>query len=191
MQYRLAALGLISLTAWGCQEPAQIVPVAPPGMEVARIPPTTIEGEAQALGEQAPQSAADPAAKPKEAIPPTAPPTAIGEVKTTKGGVKYETLKEGTGPVAHAGQQITIHYTGRLTDGTVFDSSYSRNAPLTRPIGLGELIRGWDEGIPGMKVGERRRLTIPSYLGYGVAGSPPKIPADATLIFDVELLGVK
>ena len=103
----------------------------------------------------------------------------------------YETLKEGTGPEAKAGQKIKIHYTGTLQNGTKFDSSRDRGKPLPVTIGIGQVIKGWDEGVPGMKVGERRRLTIPSPAAYGMEGRPPTIPPDSTLIFDVELMGVE
>ncbi len=120
-----------------------------------------------------------------------APSTAKGEIKSTEGGVKYETLKEGTGPELQPGQHAKIHYEGKLEDGTVFDSSRPRNTPLDVTIGVTPLIKGWDQGIPGMKVGEQRRLTIPPQLGYGPRGQPPKIPGDATLIFDVELMSIQ
>jgi FKBP-type peptidyl-prolyl cis-trans isomerase len=130
------------------------------------------------------------AASKAEAIPP-APPTAKGETKTTASGVKYETLNEGTGPEARAGQNIKIHYTGTLQNGTKFDSSRDRGQPFPVTIGIGQVIKGWDEAVPGMKVGERRRLTIPPAAAYGSQGRPPTIPPDSTLIFDVELMAVE
>ncbi len=197
MSWRWVALGVVSVAAGGCGEPVQIVPVGLPGVQEVRALPTGVDGTAQALGEQGSQSADDPAAKAKaeallktEAAPP-ALPTAKGETKTTQLGVKYETLKEGTGPVAKAGQKIKIHYTGTLQNGKKFDSSRDRGEPLPVTIGIGQVIKGWDEAVPGMKVGERRRLTIPPQAGYGVSGQPPTIPPDSTLIFDVELMGVE
>ena len=176
----------------GCQEPAEIVPVAPPGFGDPK-PPETPPGEgAQALGEQ-PVAAARTTAK---AEPPTpsrvydSPPTPVGQPAKTPSGLTYETLKEGTGASAKSGQTVTIHYTGTLTDGTVFDSSRNKGEPFTTPIGFRKVIDGWDEGVPGMKVGERRKLTIPPDLAYGPSGQG-KIPPNATLVFDVELLDAK
>jgi FKBP-type peptidyl-prolyl cis-trans isomerase len=96
----------------------------------------------------------------------------------------------GTGTEAQPGAKVQVHYTGWLTDGTKFDSSVDRNKPFEFPLGAGYVIRGWDEGVSGMKVGGQRRLTIPPELAYGKDGSPPVIPPNATLIFDVELLDV-
>jgi peptidylprolyl isomerase len=105
--------------------------------------------------------------------------------------VKIEDLQEGTGQAVKSGDTIVIHYKGMLEDGTVFDSSYDRGQPFTTQIGVGQVIKGWDEGVPGMKVGGKRRLTIPPSLGYGEAGAPPTIPPNATLIFEVELVGIQ
>ncbi len=97
----------------------------------------------------------------------------------------------GQGAEAVAGKKVKVHYTGTLMDGTKFDSSRDRSEPFEFTLGLGQVIKGWDEGVAGMKVGGRRTLRIPSELGYGKAGSPPKIPSDAGLLFDVELLGLE
>ena len=99
-------------------------------------------------------------------------------------------LEIGTGAEATAGQTVGVHYTGRLTDGSKFDSSLDRGRPFSFKLGAGEVIQGWDQGIAGMKVGGKRRLTIPSALGYGARGYPPIIPANATLVFEVELVSV-
>ena len=109
---------------------------------------------------------------------------------TTPSGLKYQELVVGTGMEAVAGKQVSVHYTGWLTDGTKFDSSLDRGTPIDFQIGTPNIIRGWNEGITGMKVGGKRKLTIPPSLGYGEDGRPPVIPPNATLVFDVELVGV-
>ena len=105
--------------------------------------------------------------------------------------LKIEDLAVGKGPEVKSGDHIVVHYTGRLTDGTKFDSSHDRNEPFEVAIGVGYVIKGWDMGIPGMKVGGKRKLTIPYQLGYGKYGSEPTIPGFATLVFEIELLKIK
>ncbi len=105
-------------------------------------------------------------------------------------GMKVEILKEGTGEEAKNGDTVTVHYTGTLEDGTKFDSSQDRGTPFSFILGAGRVIKGWDLGVAGMKVGEQRKLTIPSNLGYGAQGAGEVIPPNATLIFEVELLGI-
>ena len=112
------------------------------------------------------------------------------EVKTPS-GLRYTEIKEGTGATPQKGQTVTVHYTGTLLNGTKFDSSVDRGRPADFRIGVGEVIKGWDEGLMTMKVGGKRRFTIPPALGYGPMGRPPDIPGNSTLLFDVELLGVK
>jgi len=104
--------------------------------------------------------------------------------------LKIEDLKVGTDAAAVAGKSVTVHYTGWLTDGTKFDSSKDRGQPFTFQLGAGQVIRGWDQGVAGMKVGGVRKLTIPASLGYGANGAGGVIPPNATLVFEVELLGV-
>ncbi|MCL4398156.1 FKBP-type peptidyl-prolyl cis-trans isomerase [Patescibacteria group bacterium] len=102
--------------------------------------------------------------------------------------MKIEDLTVGTGSAAENGDTVTVNYTGTLTDGKKFDSSYDRHEPFKFKLGAGEVIRGWDQGILGMKVGGKRRLTIPPELGYGSRGAGAAIPPNSTLIFEVELL---
>ena len=109
----------------------------------------------------------------------------------TESGLRYQILQEGNGIKAEKGKTVSVHYKGQLADGTVFDSSYKRNQPLDFPLGMGQVIAGWDEGVSLLKVGDKARLVIPSNLGYGSAGAGGVIPPDAILVFDVELMDVK
>jgi FKBP-type peptidyl-prolyl cis-trans isomerase len=120
----------------------------------------------------------------------TAFPTSSAEVITTESGLQYQEVTLGTGDVATAGNRVKVHYTGRLEDGTQFDSSVERGEPFEFTLGSGSVIKGWEEGIAGMREGGQRILTIPPDLGYGEAGRPPAIPGNATLIFEVELVEV-
>ena len=110
---------------------------------------------------------------------------------TTASGLVYEDTVVGEGAEAKAGQQVIVHYTGWLTNGSKFDSSKDRNDPFEFSLGMRQVIGGWDEGVQGMKIGGTRKLTIPSELGYGARGAGGVIPPNATLVFEVELLGVK
>lgn len=110
--------------------------------------------------------------------------------RITDSGLKYEDLVMGDGDLAVAGQSVSVHYTGWLVDGKKFDSSRDRDEPFSFTLGKGMVIRGWDEGVAGMKTGGKRKLTIPPHLAYGQSGAGGVIPPNATLIFDVELLAV-
>ena len=110
---------------------------------------------------------------------------------TTPSGLKYEDIEPGTGAAASSGQKAKVHYTGWLKNGQKFDSSKDRNDPFEFTLGAGQVIKGWDEGVAGMKVGGKRKLTIPSELGYGARGAGGVIPPNSELIFEVELLGVR
>ena len=109
---------------------------------------------------------------------------------TTESGLQYEAIVEGTGAMPRSGQRVTVHYTGTLEAGTKFDSSRDRNRPFSFTIGVGQVIKGWDEGVASMRVGGQRNLIIPPELGYGSRGAGGVIPPDATLLFDVELLRI-
>jgi FKBP-type peptidyl-prolyl cis-trans isomerase len=110
---------------------------------------------------------------------------------TTASGLQYEDIKLGEGDAATAGKTVAVHYTGWLTNGKKFDSSKDRGQPFEFPLGGGRVIKGWDEGVQGMKVGGIRKLTIPASLGYGSRGAGGVIPPDATLVFEVELLKIR
>ena len=110
---------------------------------------------------------------------------------TTNSGLKYEELNEGAGAAAKAGDSVEVHYTGWLTDGTKFDSSLDRRSPFSFQLGAGRVIKGWDEGVAGMKVGGKRKLHITPALGYGSRGAGGVIPPNADLVFEVELLKIR
>lgn len=109
----------------------------------------------------------------------------------TASGLRYKMIQKGTGKKAEIGKKVSVHYTGQLEDGKVFDSSYPRKKPIEFPLGQGHVIEGWDEGIALLQVGDKARFVIPSHLGYGSRGAGGAIPPNATLIFDVELMDVK
>lgn len=117
----------------------------------------------------------------------------IGSQKSTAfdiQGMKVEILQQGTGEGAKAGDYVTVHYSGTLDNGIEFDSSIKRNTPFTFQLGQNRVIKGWDLGLMGAKVGEKRRLTIPYELGYGADGFPPTIPQKATLIYTIDIMGL-
>lgn len=141
-----------------------------------------------ALAAYAQQKPAQPV---KKAAPPPGPTKVTGEPVTTKSGLKYWDIAAGTGAEATRGKTVRVHYTGWLTNGKKFDSSVDRGEPFEFRLGAGQVIQGWDQGVAGMKVGGKRQLHIKPSLGYGPQGYPPVIPPNSTLIFDVELLGVR
>ncbi len=152
---------------------------------------STTQNTASATASAATESA--PVAKAADASAKTADAAAsaiVAKEVALAGGLKYVDLKVGDGDIAEAGLTASVHYTGWLTDGTKFDSSVDRGQPFPFRIGAGQVIRGWDEGVKGMRIGGKRKLTIPPDMGYGANGYPPVIPANATLVFDVELLGL-
>jgi peptidylprolyl isomerase len=117
--------------------------------------------------------------------------TAAATPQKTPSGLEYIMVTEGKGEKPKKGQTVSVHYDGRLQDGTLFDSSHKRGEPISFTLGVGQVIPGWDEGIALLKVGGKAKLIIPPALGYGARGAPPVIPPNATLIFDVELVGIQ
>jgi len=111
-------------------------------------------------------------------------------ISTTASGLRYEDLTLGDGAAAKSGDKVSVHYTGWLTDGTKFDSSLDRGQPFSFNLGRGQVIKGWDEGVAGMQIGGKRKLTIPANLAYGSRGAGRVIPPDAELVFEVELLKI-
>jgi peptidylprolyl isomerase len=148
---------------------------------------STASGEASSSAPVVAAAAAAPVVAPQD----TALWVLKGKPVRTASGLKYWDARPGTGALAAVGKAVRVHYVGRFEDGTVFDQSYARGGPLTFRLGTGQVIKGWEEGIAGMKVGGRRKLVIPPSIGYGAAGYPGVIPANATLVFQVELVGVQ
>jgi FKBP-type peptidyl-prolyl cis-trans isomerase len=172
MQRRLTLAALVLIALAGCQEKSSTTQGKSGGATAtAQTQVTTPPAESTGAGMSGTQAGA------------------AAEV-TTPSGLKYQDLVLGDGTVAEAGKQVSVHYTGWLTDNTKFDSSVDRGQPFDFILGQGQVIRGWDEGVRGMRVHGKRRLTIPADLGYGPRGQGP-IPPNSTLIFEVELLDVK
>ena len=124
------------------------------------------------------------------AASPASPELAAGEATTTASGLIVQEIAVGDGALAEAGRRVSVHYSGWLSDGTPFDSSLERGQPFEFRLGAGQVIAGWDEGVAGMRVGGKRKLTIPPQLGYGPRGAGGVIPPNAVLVFEVELLAV-
>jgi FKBP-type peptidyl-prolyl cis-trans isomerase len=163
-----------TLSGTGCSKLTE-----PPKEEAIQTEPSQPAASAQPSATATAQPSATVTAKPADTAPPS----------DEKLGIKDLTV--GKGAEAKAGDTVKVHYVGTLTDGKEFDSSRKHNEPFTFELGAGRVIKGWDQGVAGMKVGGKRRLTVPPSLGYGARGFPPVIPPNSTLLFDVELLEVK
>lgn len=160
---------------------AAVLPVLMAAVAVAQSP-ISVEDAVRPVQEQVQGE------QPAEEAKPDQP---AGEARTLESGLKIVEVKKAEGPaVAEDGDAVFVHYTGRLEDGTQFDSSLDRGQPFGFRLGEGGVIKGWDQGIAGMKIGDKRQLTIPPDLAYGEEGRPPTIPGGATLVFDVELVGL-
>ena len=190
---RVWAAGAVAAGFVGCGPP-EIVPVVPPGIELARVAAPSEDDKSQAVGEAINSTNADTAkavAAPRGPAGDEATPTEGTTPRTLASGLSYLTMKPGNGTPVRAGQRAYVHYTGTLTNGKVFDSSREKGQPLPFVVGAGKVIRGWDQGVAGMKVGERRQLTIPANLAYGDNPPSREIPPNSTLLFDVELMKVE
>ncbi len=182
----IVLLGLLAIA--GCDEPPDLAPIVPPGIETPRVPQPTAGTGSEALGETALVTQANGGLTTN-----IAEPTLEGETKKAGTGLTYTTLKAGTGPSVKPGDEIRVHFVGRVANGKLnspFQSSYEQGGPITLTIGAGKVMRGWDLGIPGMKVGEKRHLVIPFDLGFGTKGFPPLVPANANLGYEVEVLEI-
>ncbi|WP_169972691.1 FKBP-type peptidyl-prolyl cis-trans isomerase [Tautonia rosea] len=196
-RWSLWAIAAAMVAPAGCGQPPPMVPMTPAGVggDPLAVNFEDDQYKAKALGETPASrestvatSIPEPDDMPRIVREPTEP----GEEVELENGLRYTTLKAGDpeGPMAELGRSVSVFYRGTLADGTEFDSNMGRQ-PVDFPLNPGSLIQGWIDGIPGMRVGERRRLVIPAKLGYGDRGSPPKIPPGAELTFEVELVGVR
>ncbi len=184
---------LLLAIACSSNEPAKPAPEA--GKPGAAAPASSAPAASAEAGKPAAMAISDAPAAPAGPVevPATGPwaQVAADKVTTTSSGLSYAVLTPGKGAVATPGKMVFMHYTGWLLDGKKFDSSLDRGKPFSFPLGAGRVIPGWDEGVAGMKIGEKRQLRIPPKLGYGARGAGGVIPPGATLVFDVELLEVK
>jgi FKBP-type peptidyl-prolyl cis-trans isomerase len=182
----VATLGFFS---WGCGPPEMVPVVLPGSKQIVQIPE---HEQAEALGEQAARGTVQPPTQTVDISIPLAEPTQPGESRTTADNLKYETMREGSGDQAKAGQLVSVHYVATLENGAQIDTSRGTNKPYRFRIGVDEnTIRGWHLGIAGMRVGEMRRLTVPAPLAYREEGRPGQIPPNATLVFEMELMSVE
>jgi FKBP-type peptidyl-prolyl cis-trans isomerase len=185
----LPALVLIVIAGLACQPAEKKAPAPAEGEKAAQ---DAAASHSETASDPAPAAGTTPEGQ--EKAPASSPSTSLtpgANVTSTASGLKYEDLVVGTGATPKAGQTCSVHYTGWLTNGSKFDSSRDRGTPFTFPIGQGSVIKGWDEGVMGMKVGGKRKLWVPPALAYGADGYPPVIPPNSELVFEVELLGVQ
>jgi FKBP-type peptidyl-prolyl cis-trans isomerase len=190
MKFLIAATALTLFAVSGCQPP-DMKTLNPPGID---SPPPIPEGadESMAAGESANEVAVEPSELPENVKTPDLQTTKPQEIGKTEGGMDYTINKKGEGTRrAKAGDEVVVHYVGRLMNGRRFDSSRERNEPFRFRIGSGQVIKGWDELVTGMKIGETRQAVIPPEKAYGKEGRPPTIPPNAELIFEVELLDIR
>src|SRR5579884_2356705 len=194
----IALLGAALMAgSFACKQTTEVErPAAPPqATETPRTAETSPPAKAPSTP-KAPETAtaskpAKAPAAPKAGTKPTAK-AAAGKVVTLPDGLKYEDIVVGTGPEAKPGQTVAVDYVGTLADGTEFDASSKHGGPFEFPLGAGQVIKGWDEGVAGMRVGGKRKLTVPPDLGYGASGTPDgTIPPNSTLIFVVDLRAIK
>lgn len=179
------AMATAALTMAGCNKNNENDATGSGSTSAETTTTETVDTAAPATTEGSPGEAA---AQPAPAEQPQSTSEVVSQEVTLPGGTKYVDVVVGTGAQAQPDNRVTVHYTGTMTDGTQFDSSVGRQ-PFTFTLGKSEVIKGWDEGVAGMKVGGKRKLTVPPEQGYGVGGFGP-IPGNATLLFDVELLNV-
>lgn len=186
----MAAVAVIAGCSKTDETPADWAPPVPKSVNLFYEQPESAPAESEtesAAAESAAEEGAESATESSEGVE-----AAEGETITTDSGLQYIVEKKGDGAEAVPGKTVFVHYTGTLKDtGEKFDSSLDRGTPIDFVLGAGMVIPGWDEGIAGMKVGEKRKLIIPSELGYGASGSPPVIPPNADLVFETELVDVK
>lgn len=199
MWQRFWLCGILGLTAVACEPPPRSVPALPPGVDPASLYKPSEEDVAAALGEGGEEAGVGAKAEAEKVKAPTAAPD-IGDVeaRTTPSGLKIQVVRPGEGEtVAEKGKRVTVHYNGWVQGGSLFDSSRDRKAAFQFTLGQGDVIKGWDEGVAGMKLHEVRRLTIPPDLAYGnkdrrsSGKGYSSIPAGSTLVFDIEFLGVE
>ena len=182
------ALGALVAGAFGCQQKQE----AATGEAAKEATSATGEHAGHAHDASGTTAAGEtPQAAPAGGAASAPTPTSSANMTKTASGLQYTDLKVGDGPAVKAGQTASVHYTGWLTNGTKFDSSLDRGQPFAFALGQGQVIKGWDEGVAGMKVGGKRKLVVPPDLAYGPAGYPPVIPPNSELVFEVELLGVQ